>query len=30
VKKEVLQHTKELADLVDEARKSGVPPGWVR
>ena len=30
VKKEIAQHTKELADLQEEARKSGVPPGWLR
>ena len=30
VKKEILQQTKDLADLQEEARKSGVPPGWLR
>lgn len=30
VKKEIEQHTKELADLQEEARKSGVPAGWLR
>jgi len=30
VKKEIAQHTKALADLQEEARKSGVPPGWLR
>lgn len=30
VKKEVEVHTKELADLQEEARKSGVPAGWLR
>jgi len=30
VKKEIQQHTKELADLQEEARKAGVPPGWLR
>ena len=30
VKKEIQQHTKDLADLQEEARKSGVPPGWLR
>ena len=30
VKKEIAQHTKELADLQEEARKNGVPPGWLR
>ncbi|HET9269060.1 MAG TPA: hypothetical protein VFO31_12890 [Vicinamibacterales bacterium] len=30
VKKEIAEHTKALADLQEEARKSGVPPGWLR
>src|SRR5262249_19178300 len=30
VKKEIAQHTKELADLQEDARKNGVPPGWLR
>jgi hypothetical protein len=30
VTKEVDQRTKELANLVEEARKAGVPAGWVR
>ena len=30
VKKEVQDHTKALADLQTEARREGVPPGWVR
>jgi hypothetical protein len=30
VKKEIAQNTKALADLQEEARKSGVPPGWLR
>ena len=30
VKKEIADHTKALADLQEEARKSGVPPGWLR
>ncbi len=30
VKKEVQQYTKELADLLEEGRKSGVPAGWLR
>lgn len=29
-KKEVEAHTKAIADIQDEARKAGVPPGWVR
>jgi len=30
VKKEIQQHTQALDDLREEARKSGVPPGWLR
>jgi hypothetical protein len=30
VKKEVQQYTQSLADLQEEARKSGVPAGWLR
>ena len=30
VKKEIQQHTKALADLQEEARRAGVPPGWLR
>ena len=30
VKKEIAEHTKALADLQEEARKNGVPPGWLR
>ena len=30
VKKEIDQHTKAIADIQEEARKAGVPPGWVR
>ena len=30
VKKEIAQHAKELDDLQDEARKNGVPSGWLR
>ena len=30
VKKEILQLNKDLTDLQEEARKSGVPPGWLR
>lgn len=30
VKKEIEQHTKALADIQDEARRSGAPAGWVR
>jgi len=30
VKQEITQNTKALADLQEEARKSGVPAGWLR
>jgi hypothetical protein len=30
VKKEVAQHTKGIVDIQEEARKAGVPAGWVR
>jgi hypothetical protein len=30
VKKEIQQHTQALEDLQEEARKAGVPPGWLR
>jgi len=30
VKKEIEQHTKALADIQEEARRSGAPAGWVR
>lgn len=30
VKKEIQQQTKALADLQEEARKAGVPAGWLR
>jgi hypothetical protein len=30
VKKEIDQHTKSIAAIQDEARKAGVPPGWLR
>jgi hypothetical protein len=30
VKKDIQQQTKALEDLQEEARKSGVPPGWLR
>ena len=30
VKKEVAQHTKGVSDIQEEARKAGVPAGWVR
>jgi hypothetical protein len=30
VQKEVLAQTKAITDLEDEARRAGVPPGWLR
>jgi hypothetical protein len=30
VKKEITAQTKAIADIEDEARKAGVPPGWLR
>ncbi len=30
VKKEIADQTKAIADIQEEARKAGVPPGWVR
>jgi hypothetical protein len=30
LKKEIAQHTKAIADIQAEARKAGVPAGWVR
>jgi hypothetical protein len=30
VKKEIAEHTKAIADIEEEARKAGVPPGWLR
>jgi hypothetical protein len=30
VKKEIAAHTKAITDIQDEARKAGVPAGWVR
>ena len=30
VKLEIQQHTKAISGIQEEARKSGVPPGWVR
>ena len=30
VKKEVAAHTKAIADIQEEARRAGVPAGWVR
>lgn len=30
VKKELQQHTKDIADVQEDARKAGVPAGWIR
>ena len=30
VKQEIQQHTKAIADIQEEARRAGVPAGWVR
>ena len=30
VKKDIEQQTKAIADIQEEARKAGVPPGWLR
>lgn len=30
VKREVAEQTKAIADIEEEARKAGVPPGWLR
>ena len=30
VKQEILQHQKAITDIQEEARRAGVPPGWVR
>lgn len=30
VKKEIAEQTKAISDIEDEARKAGVPPGWLR
>jgi len=30
VKKEMAEQTKAIADIEEEARKAGVPPGWLR
>jgi hypothetical protein len=30
VKQEIQQHTKAITGIQEEARKAGVPPGWVR
>jgi hypothetical protein len=30
VQKEIVQQTKAIKDLEDEARRAGVPPGWLR
>jgi hypothetical protein len=30
VKKEIGEHTKAIAEIEEEARRAGVPPGWLR
>jgi hypothetical protein len=30
LKIEILQHTKAIADIQEEARRAGVPAGWLR
>jgi len=30
LKKEIQQQTKAIADIEEEARRAGVPPGWLR
>jgi hypothetical protein len=30
VKNDIVQQTKAIADMQEEARKAGVPPGWLR
>jgi hypothetical protein len=30
VKKEIADQTKAITDIEEEARKAGVPPGWLR
>jgi hypothetical protein len=30
VKREIGEHTKAIAEIEEEARKAGVPPGWLR
>jgi hypothetical protein len=30
VKNDITQQTKAIADIQEEARKGGVPPGWLR
>lgn len=30
VQQEILQHTKAIAGIQEEARRAGVPPGWLR
>jgi hypothetical protein len=30
VKKEIAEQTKAISDIEEEARKAGVPPGWLR
>ena len=30
MKKEIAEQTKAISDIEEEARKAGVPPGWLR
>jgi hypothetical protein len=30
VRQEIAQHQKEITNIQEEARRAGVPPGWVR
>jgi hypothetical protein len=30
VKNDIVQQTKAIADIQEEARRAGVPPGWLR
>jgi hypothetical protein len=30
VKNDIVQQTKAIADIQSEARRAGVPPGWLR
>jgi hypothetical protein len=30
VQAEIVQYRKQIADIEEEARKAGIPPGWLR